>query len=116
MKETAHVAYDAYGDFVEWKNFRGDPMPKWGDLPDKIRDAWRAACSAVSPSPGASYTEQLEVQLAGCGVAALGGTSGEQVAKKGDFGWSPSYADVLKLRRAFDKIAGGRSPDQVLET
>lgn len=116
MKETAHVAYDAYGDFVEWKNFHGDPMPKWGELPEKIKDAWRAGCLAISPQPGApTYTEQFEVQLAGCGVAAIG-LSNQDPAKPGDFGWSASYADVLKLRRAFEKLAGGRSPDQVLES
>jgi len=48
MKETAHVAYDAYGDFVGWKNYAGAPMPQWHELPDKIRDAWRAACEAIT--------------------------------------------------------------------
>ncbi len=52
MKETAHVAYDAYGDYVEWKNHLGNPMPKWGELPEKIQNAWRAACAAISPSLG----------------------------------------------------------------
>lgn len=42
--------------------------------------------------------EQLEVQLAGCSVAALGGTGPEQLAKRGDFGWSPAYQDVVDLR------------------
>lgn len=34
----------------------------------------------------AQSVEQLQVQLAGCGVAALGGT--KDVAKRGDYGWS----------------------------
>lgn len=44
--------------------------------------------------------DRLEVQLAGCGVAALGGT--KQPARKGDFGWSQSYQDVLELRIKYD--------------
>jgi hypothetical protein len=53
--------------------------------------------------------EQLRVQLAGCGVAALGNTieAVKQRVSKGDYGWSASYGDVcdavdreLKLREA----------------
>jgi len=45
--------------------------------------------------------EQTRVQLAGCGCAALGAT--KDPAKQGDFGWSPSYQDVLKLRIKWEK-------------
>lgn len=48
MKETAHVAYDAYADFTGGKTFDGRDMPKWHELPDRIRDAWRAAIEAVT--------------------------------------------------------------------
>lgn len=41
--------------------------------------------------------EQLRVQLAGCGVAALGYAKGKNDCKKGDYGWSQSFEDVKNL-------------------
>jgi hypothetical protein len=46
--------------------------------------------------------DQARVQLAGCGVAALGGIN--DVAKQGQYGWSPAYEDTLKLRQAYEKL------------
>ena len=40
--------------------------------------------------------ERAHVQLAGCGVAALGWSGAE--VKPGDYGWTASYGDVVKLR------------------
>lgn len=37
---TAEHAYHVYGEITDFKNFRGDPMPAFGDLPDKIKAAW----------------------------------------------------------------------------
>lgn len=48
--------------------------------------------------------EQLEVQLAGCGVAALGGIKSENRAHKGSFGWSPAYQNVVDLRIKYEDI------------
>lgn len=45
--------------------------------------------------------DQTRVQLAGCGVAALG--SGNEV-QKGDYGYSASFDDVRKLRHRFDRL------------
>ena len=46
--------------------------------------------------------EQLRVQLAGCGVAALGGIKGKLLIKRGGYGWSASYQDVVNLRKKFE--------------
>ena len=46
--------------------------------------------------------EQLMVQLAGCSVVALGNI--KNPAKEGDYGWSPSYQDVLDLRLKYEKL------------
>jgi len=44
--------------------------------------------------------EQLQVQLAGCGVAAMCNTAqsrGQQECVEGDYGWSQSYQDVVNV-------------------
>lgn len=61
-----------------------------------------AALRRVSSVGGGE--EQLRVQLAGCLVAAEGGTSPAQVAKEGDYGWSASYQAVLDLRQKYDLL------------
>lgn len=42
--------------------------------------------------------ERLDVQLAGCGVAAYGGTGEAAIAKRDSYGWSDSYQATLDLR------------------
>lgn len=32
--------YNVYGSVTEFKNFQGNPMPEWKDLPEKIQLAW----------------------------------------------------------------------------
>ena len=41
--------------------------------------------------------ERLRVQLAGCGVAALGYTQGKNKVKKSSYGWSASLQDCHDL-------------------
>lgn len=39
----AEKMYKAYSAFTNNKNFMGNEMPKWVDLPDSIRGAWKAS-------------------------------------------------------------------------
>jgi hypothetical protein len=41
-----HAAYAAYGDAVGHRNFLGEQMPDWQNLPENIRSAWDAAAKA----------------------------------------------------------------------
>lgn len=47
-RTLGEVAYTAYGNAVEWKNFQGGPMPPWHEQVQFIRDAWEAAARAVA--------------------------------------------------------------------
>ncbi len=47
-KTLGQIAFEAYGDNREWKDWRGQPMPQWGDVRQEIRDAWEVAASAVT--------------------------------------------------------------------
>jgi hypothetical protein len=49
-EEIAAKAYDAYASVTGGRNFLGDPMPRWGALPDLIRRAWVAAAQSVAVS------------------------------------------------------------------
>lgn len=46
-EQLAQIAYDAYGATTDHKNYQGLPMPKWEELPEKIRGAWIAAVERV---------------------------------------------------------------------
>jgi hypothetical protein len=39
---TPKQAYQAYGSVTNWKNYKGDPMPSFEELPPKIQEAWGA--------------------------------------------------------------------------
>jgi hypothetical protein len=39
----AQVMYQAYGETTDFKNFQGNPMPAWEELPEGIQKAWIAA-------------------------------------------------------------------------
>ncbi len=47
MTDRAKAAYAAYGESVHWKNFRGEPMPQFSELPEAIQCAWDSACEGA---------------------------------------------------------------------
>lgn len=48
FESIAASAYRAYAAVTDNKNFRGEEMPKWDDLPEPIRIAWEAAARHVA--------------------------------------------------------------------
>ena len=36
----AKRAYKTYGKAVDFKNYQGNPMPEFDELPEKIKNAW----------------------------------------------------------------------------
>ncbi len=72
--------------------------PKLEPLPSNLDPLERERQLAIMTE----RTAKLEVQLAGCSVAALG--SSKKVAEKGDYGWSQSYQDVFELRKKYDQL------------
>ena len=42
-EQQGREAYLRYGSVVGYLNFKGDPMPAWADLGEKIQHAWMAA-------------------------------------------------------------------------
>jgi hypothetical protein len=46
-ESRARLAYTAYGKVTDFKNFQGNPMPAFDELPEKIREAWIAAAGII---------------------------------------------------------------------
>lgn len=46
-RELAHVGYEAYGESTGHKNYQGQPMPGWNELPDRTQLAWIEATGAI---------------------------------------------------------------------
>ncbi len=46
--ELAHKFYAAYnmGGDVKGLNFKGDPCPAWADLPEGVKQKWRAVAAS----------------------------------------------------------------------
>ena len=46
-ESRARIAYTAYGRKTDFKNFMGNPMPIFDELPEPIREAWIAAAGVI---------------------------------------------------------------------
>ncbi|MFF1469127.1 hypothetical protein [Streptomyces mirabilis] len=47
-RELAKLAYTAYSDSVNGRNVRGEPLPEWDELGERIQTAWEVAAEAVA--------------------------------------------------------------------
>ena len=59
-KTLGQIAFEAYGDNREWKDWRGQPMPQWNEVKEGIREAWEVAAEAVKVN-----VEQLYLGFSG---------------------------------------------------
>ena len=57
---VAESLYRAYGDEALWKNFQGQPMPHWDQLPDHIRKSWKAVAREAHRLHVAGYLALVE--------------------------------------------------------
>lgn len=46
-KSLGQIAFEAYCGSVGNKTYDNKPIPKWGDLPEQIKQAWEDAAKAV---------------------------------------------------------------------
>ena len=72
---------------------------KMGNIPFKEAVVLKADNAKLRNEVG-----QLRVQLAACGVAALGYAKDKNDCKKGGYGWSASFQDVKDLWEKYAKL------------
>lgn len=60
-EELGQVAYAAYGEVTDHKNFQGDPMPAFEDFGDTIRAAWAAAARRVADTVDAQRRDVVVI-------------------------------------------------------
>jgi hypothetical protein len=66
LRQCAEEAYARYGAVTDFKNFRGDPMPAFADLGEKIQAAWEAAvnvaeCANLNPYPNSKDPSNTKI-------------------------------------------------------
>lgn len=60
MISDEELAYRAYGQATNFKNFQGKAMPEWADLPESIQLAWFSAARAVHSRTRAKYEVTMD--------------------------------------------------------
>lgn len=75
--KALYEAYNAGGDpATAGLNFRGEPCPEWADLPENVREKWRAAYrSAQGVTAAAPTLEALMVEVQAWQAATFGDRS-----------------------------------------
>lgn len=76
-KTLAQTAYEAYAEHTGGKTYDGREMPRWADLPERIRGAWEAAAARVLMCEDAKYRQRhvalMEQMLATVGTQGTAG-------------------------------------------
>jgi len=83
--------------------------PQYAGVLKERENSFRAYSKLTEERDAAvKRAEQAEVQLAGCGAAALGAIAPHaEEAQPGDYGYSASYAEVIKIRRELEALREG---------
>lgn len=93
----AEVGYSAYSIYTGNKNYHGGEMPKWNDLPEKIRGAWGNAVDAIRRGiTGRGFTNQ----------SGLPSPSAMEAAKLMYDTDSREPDEVIKLRARIAQLGG----------
>jgi hypothetical protein len=65
LEELAKIAYHAYGQTTDFKNYQGLPMPEWDELPPKIQLAWANSSEVVSKKTIEKFLESIVAKIIG---------------------------------------------------
>jgi hypothetical protein len=70
VEDLAQIGYQAYAEHTGGKNYRGEPMPSWAELPDPQHGAWLAAAAAIALHAQAAPANTLPVEVGALQVSA----------------------------------------------
>lgn len=120
--DYARIGYEAYGADREWKNYAGDPMPTWEELPTPQRQAWIAATSAITVKhlgevyddlAKPSATKMIDAMKLPAEADPLAGLAPGRIVHvfelRGDGTWFPPLAGIV----ASVDVTGGRPTGRI---